>query len=43
MKLLWLAIAASFFSMVGHYLAFGPKTSKDGAAESDGGAKKGDG
>jgi len=38
-----LAIAASFFSMVGHYLAFGPKTSKDGAAKSDGGAKKGDG
>jgi formate dehydrogenase iron-sulfur subunit len=37
-----LAIAASFFAMVGHYLSFGPKTAKDsGQAPDDRGEKGG--
>jgi len=38
-----LAIAASFFAMVGHYLAFGPKKPKDDAPRPNDGAEKGDG
>jgi len=36
-----LTIAASFFAMLGHYLAFGPKTPKDGAPGPSGGPETG--